>query len=112
MKKVRSLTKKKQSIEAWYSMMKDMMKRYTYRRIMRFSLHRGKIQMMAKDQGYTVPQYFFLSIYHTVEDWPEENPDEQEVKFTSLMYLLGILDKSSYLNDLFDVLDLASVRRL
>lgn len=48
--------------------------------------------MIAKDHGYTVPEFFFVSIYHTVENWPEETPDEQEAKFTSLMYLLGILD--------------------
>ena len=54
----------------------------------------------------------FLAIFASVDNWPESTPDEQEVKFMALMYLLNILDKSSFLNDLFDILELDSVRRL
>ena len=93
-------------------MIKDMMRRYTYRRAMRFSFMRAKVVMMGREHGYSLPQFLFFAIFSTVNDWPESTPEEQELKFMALMYLLNILEKSSFLNDLFDVLDLSSVRRL
>lgn len=46
-KQIKKLQKQKAAITEWYIMMKDMMRRYTYRRIMRFSFIRAKVAMLA-----------------------------------------------------------------
>lgn len=62
-KQIQSLQRKKAAITEWYYMMKDMMRRYTMRRIMRVSFIRAKVVMMAQNEGYTMPQFLFLAIF-------------------------------------------------
>lgn len=71
---IRTLQKQKVAITDWYIMMKDMMRRYTYQRFMRFSFIRAKVAMMAQNDGYTLPQFLFLAIFQSVDDLPETTP--------------------------------------
>jgi precorrin-3B methylase len=73
---------------------------------------RMKIIMMAEEKGYTMSQYFIITIYNTVSDWPEDSIEQVDQKLVKLKEIIKIIKSHQKINELMEVIDLSTFRRL
>ena len=71
-----------------------------------------KIIHIAEELGYTMSQYFMVTIYNTICEWPEETICQVDSKLNKLKVVLTIIKRHPKLNDVLEVIDLTTQKRL
>jgi hypothetical protein len=80
----------------------------TRKKIIRFQMLRMKIIHIAEELGYTMAQYFMITIYNTVCEWPEGSIAEVDIKLAKMKIIMQIIKRHPKLSPLLQVIDMTT----